>query len=146
MPWSMFTFIRGKNKVARNEKWKSMWVFEFQKYEFQKYGIFWSISLGHFIKHKPLISEECYSFSNTVFFIFSSDNFVDPITGTHTQNVERYWKAAKSKLKKMYGCQTSQLESHLDEFQWRYMHDRLGSLQTLNNLWTHMVEWYNPEV
>ena len=24
----------------------------------QKYGKFWSISLGHFIKHKPLISEE----------------------------------------------------------------------------------------
>ena len=30
-----------------------MWVFVFQKY-----GKFWSISLEHFIKHKPLISEE----------------------------------------------------------------------------------------
>ena len=26
---------------------------------FQKYSKFWSISIGHFIKHKPLISEEC---------------------------------------------------------------------------------------
>ena len=26
----------------------------------KKYGKFWSISLGHFIKHKPLISEECF--------------------------------------------------------------------------------------
>ena len=25
---------------------------------FQKYGKYWSISLSHFIKHKPLISEE----------------------------------------------------------------------------------------
>ena len=28
---------------------------------FQKYSKFWSILLGHFIKHKPLISEECYT-------------------------------------------------------------------------------------
>ena len=37
-------------------KWKmknSTWIFVFQKY-----GKFWSISQGHFIKHKPLISEE----------------------------------------------------------------------------------------
>ena len=38
----------------KNEK--STWVFIFQKY-----GKFWSILLGHFIKHKPLISEEWYS-------------------------------------------------------------------------------------
>ena len=30
---------------------------------FQKYGKFWSVSRGHFIKHKPLISEECTSCS-----------------------------------------------------------------------------------
>ena len=46
-PWSMST----KNKVAQNEKWKKqLWVFVCIKY---------GISLGHFIKHKPLISEEC---------------------------------------------------------------------------------------
>ena len=38
----------------KNEK--SMWVFIFQKY-----GKFWSVSLKHFIKHKPLISEQCTS-------------------------------------------------------------------------------------
>ena len=41
---------KGK-KVARDKK--STWVFVFQKY-----GKFRSVSLGHFIKHKPLISEE----------------------------------------------------------------------------------------
>ena len=59
MPWSMSTltraFIRRKNKVAWNEKWKKqLWVFVYIKYD-----KFWSISLGHFIKHEPLISEEC---------------------------------------------------------------------------------------
>ena len=28
-------------------------------YTYIKYGKFWSISPGHFIKHKPLIYEEC---------------------------------------------------------------------------------------
>ena len=43
-------------------KWKMkkpIWVFVFQQY-----GKFWSVSLEHFIKHKPLISEEfqlCYN-------------------------------------------------------------------------------------
>ena len=47
--------VRGKNKVAQNEKEKkTTWVFVFQKY-----GKFWSILLGHFIKHKLLISEKC---------------------------------------------------------------------------------------
>ena len=47
----------GKNKVAQNKKRKkTSWVFVFQKY-----GKFWSVSLGHFIQHKPLISEECIS-------------------------------------------------------------------------------------
>ena len=35
-------------------KKKTMWVFVFQKY-----GKFRNVSLEHFIKHKPLISEEC---------------------------------------------------------------------------------------
>ena len=44
----------GKNKVARNEKRKKqLWVFKYIKY-----AKFWSVSLEHFIKHKPLISEE----------------------------------------------------------------------------------------
>ena len=37
----------------KNEK--TTWIFVFQKY-----GKFSSVSQGHFIKHKPLISEECH--------------------------------------------------------------------------------------
>ena len=40
----------GKTKI------KHSWVFEFQKY-----GKFWKALLGHFIKHKPFKSEECFT-------------------------------------------------------------------------------------
>ena len=50
--------------------------------------------------------------------------FVDPVTGTHTQNVESYWNRVKIRFKKMKGCHESQLPSYLDEFMWR---ERYGS-------------------
>ena len=63
MPWSMSSIIRGKIKKyeMKNEKKIHTWVFVFQKY-----GQFWSILLGHFIKHKPLFSEECQHKQNIV--------------------------------------------------------------------------------
>ena len=30
-------------------------------------------------------------------------NFVDPVTGVHTQNVESYWNSVKTKFKRMKG-------------------------------------------
>ena len=45
--------------------------------------------------------------------------FVDPATGTHTQNVESYWNRVKTKFKRMKGCDGDQLPSYLDEFMWR---------------------------
>ena len=41
-----------------------MWIFIFQKY-----CNFWSISLGHFIKHKPFISEEWQLLVYSFFFV-----------------------------------------------------------------------------
>ncbi len=46
-------------------------------------------------------------------------HFVDPVTGTHTQNVESYWNRVKTKFKRMKGCDGHQLPSYLDEFMWR---------------------------
>ena len=60
-----------------------MWVFLFQKY-----GKFYSISLGHFIKHKPLISGESgifYYYSITTLF-FSSSNNNDTCPYKHKNN------------------------------------------------------------
>ena len=48
-----------------------------------------------------------------------SVTFVDPVSGTHTQNIESYWGKAKRKLKNMKGCHASQLPIYLDEFMWR---------------------------
>ena len=49
-------------------------------------------------------------------------NFVDPVTGVHTQNIESDWKRVKMKLKRMKGCHAHQLASYLDEFMWRERH------------------------
>ena len=43
----------------------STWVFVFQKY-----GKFWSVLLGHFINHKPLIYEECLATFYILFHAF----------------------------------------------------------------------------
>ena len=56
-----------------------------------------------------------------------SVTFVDPVTGTHTQNIGLYWGKAKRKLKRMKSCHASQLPSYLDEFMW---HEQLQPNQS----------------
>ena len=46
-------------------------------------------------------------------------NFVDPRTGTHTQNIERLWGSAKWRNKRQRGTARSNLDSYLVEFLWR---------------------------
>ena len=48
-----------------------------------------------------------------------SVEFVNSVTGAHTQNVESYWNRAKIKLKRMRGCHEPELTGYLDEFMWR---------------------------
>ena len=57
-----------------------------------------------------------------------SVTFVDPVSGTHTQNIESYWGKAKRKLKNMKGSHASQLPSYLDEFMWC---ERLAKLKLM---------------
>lgn len=70
-----------------------------------------------------------------------SENFVDPVTGVHTQHVECMWKNAKRKFKAMLGVQSTMLPSHLDEFMWR---QRYGATHddALNNILLHISQWY----
>ena len=51
------------------------------------------------------------------------NNFVDPITGVHTQHAESNWSAAKDKFKKMKGnTNPNFLQEYLKEFMWRRWH------------------------
>ena len=70
-----------------------------------------------------------------------SIEFVDPVTGTHTQNVESYWNRVKIRFKKMKGCHESQLPSYLDEFMWR---EHFGSTASsaLDSIVDHIAEQY----
>ena len=48
-----------------------------------------------------------------------SQNFVDPVTRTHTQNIENLWMCMKIKKKAQMGQHVSLLDTHLIEFMWR---------------------------
>ena len=54
-------------------------------------------------------------------------NFIDPVTGMHTQNVESYWNRVKTKFKRMKGVNEGMLTSYLDEFMWRERHGTAAS-------------------
>ena len=51
-------------------------------------------------------------------------NFIDPVTGIHTQHVESYWNRVKLKFKRMRGVDADQLPSYIDELMW---HERYGN-------------------
>ena len=65
-------------------------------------------------------------------------NFVDPVTGVHTQTIESYWNRQKSKIKTMRGCRRNFLNSYLQEFMWR---ERYSS-NALDNLCNHIASKY----
>ena len=46
-------------------------------------------------------------------------HFVDPLTGTHTQHIERFWNKLKSRCKKMKGIRKIELNSYLQGDLWR---------------------------
>ena len=61
-----------------------------------------------------------------------SITFVNPATGTHTQNIESYWNRVKTKFKRMKGVHEVMLTSYLDEFMWRERHGKAYSLAMQN--------------
>ena len=74
--------------------------------------------------------------------VIHADNFVDPVTGVHTNGVEAYWSRAKQKLKAVYGSRLHMVPSYLDEYLWR---ERFGlqTAEAFNNMLAHIAEHYN---
>ena len=70
-----------------------------------------------------------------------SVNFVDPVTGVHTQHVESYWNRVKLKLKSMKGCHAHQVPSYLDEFMWRERYAPTGE-RAVYSIMQHIANQY----
>ena len=69
-----------------------------------------------------------------------SINFVEPITGVHTQNIESYWNVKKTLIKKMRGCQRKLLHWYLQEYMWRDRFDRNNTV--FDNIVGHINLFY----
>lgn len=63
------------------------------------------------------------------------DVFVDPVTGAHTQNLERFWGICKSTIWRQRGNRTQKLlRDHLDVIEWTYWRENHHSNGTLGML------------
>ena len=67
--------------------------------------------------------------------------FVNPVTGVHTQHVESYWNQVKTKFKRMKGVHNTMLSSYLDEYMWRECHGQTGST-AMNSLFRDIAQRY----
>ena len=91
------------------------------------------IIMAHVLPGTTIHSDEWRAYSSLASHGFThstvnhSLNFVDPISGTHTQHVESYWSRAKRKLRRMHGTSDKLLPSYLDEFMWRECHGKTHS-------------------
>lgn len=70
-------------------------------------------------------------------------NFVDPVTGVHTQNIERLWESAKERNKKQNGTHRQMLDSYLCEFMWRKRVQTAG-LDPFETILNHIATFWPP--
>lgn len=73
-----------------------------------------------------------------------SVNFVNPLTGAHTQTIERTWKAAKERNKRHNGTHRHMIDSYMCEFMWR-QHVKVNDLNAFTKILKDIAELYNPE-
>ncbi len=65
----------------------------------------------------------------TLITLFVTKNYVNPVTGFHTQAIERSWADGKSHIKRARETGPV-LQSHLDKLVWRKAHDGVRDLET----------------
>lgn len=70
-----------------------------------------------------------------------TENFVDPQTGAHTQNIEGFWTHSKMKYKASRGFSANVRLNYLDEIQWRWNNRRQC---LMGRLFTVMRRLSNP--
>ena len=62
------------------------------------------------------------------------ENFVDPVTGTHTNNIENVFSNLKAHLKAMRGVYKTVLPAHIDEFLYRWNRPKLAGTSDIFEL------------
>ena len=82
--------------------------------------------IQHVVRPGTIIhSDEWRSYNNLKVLGFEhhtvnhSVNFVEPVTGVHTQNIESYWAKNKRRCKNMKGIKREFLQDYLNEYMWR---------------------------
>ena len=68
-------------------------------------------------------------------------NFVCPQDGTHTNDVECFWKNMKMKFKAMSETKRALLAGYLDEFLWRQYNGN-KTLTAFDNLLEQISQYY----
>jgi hypothetical protein len=61
-----------------------------------------------------------------------TENFVNPIDGTHTQNIEFYWNKIKFRIKNKKGICKNLLKDYVNEWMWRDSVQKKDFQETIN--------------
>ena len=70
-----------------------------------------------------------------------SQCFVDPVTGAHTQTVERIWGGCKAMMRQQKSMHIRLFTTYLQEYMWRKQFDTEEE-DAFTNIITHIAETY----
>ena len=70
-----------------------------------------------------------------------SQNFVDPITGAHTQQVESMWSSCKRMMRETKTMHSTLFETYLPEYMWRKNFDGIHH-DAFQSIIGHIAEQY----
>ena len=116
-------------------KWKGL-------FDLFIFGQLTRTSLGRMMKEtKVRMYSQLQSHNYSRLTVNHSLNFVDQVTGAHTQCVERMWGACKQMLREEKTMHSTLFETYLPEFMWRRKFDSFRD-NSFNNILKHIAEQY----